>query len=72
MVIDAYSHLLQSPHPCEDLPQSLDDLNDVDLPELLKGLDQLGVQVVITLTQEMTRIRDEWLGSSSVWSLYEV
>ena len=66
MVIDAHSHLLQGRHPCNNLPKSLDDLNDVDLHGLLAGLDQLGVEVVVTLAQEMTRIRDQWLGSNEL------
>ena len=55
MVIDAHSHLLQGRHPCSDLPQSLDDLSDVDVDELLTGLDKLGVEAVVTLAQEMAR-----------------
>ena len=66
MVIDAHSHMLQGRHPCSDLPRSLDDLNDIDVHELLEGLDRLGVEVVVTLAQEMTRIRDEWLGSNDL------
>ena len=66
MVIDGHSHMLQGYHPCNDLPKSLGDLNDVDVPELLEGLDQLGVEAVVTLAQEMARIREEWLGSNDL------
>ena len=66
MVIDAHTHLLQGTHPCEDIPQSLDDLPDVDLTGLLAGLDDQGVEVVVTLAQEMTRIRGQWLGSNEL------
>lgn len=63
-MIDAHSHLLQGRHPSDHLPQSLEDLSDVDVPGLLAVLDDLGVEVVVTLAQEMTRIRGEWLGSN--------
>ena len=66
MGIDAHSHMLQDRHPCTDLPRSLDDLVDVTIDELLAGLDQLGVEAVVTLAQEMTRIRDQWLGSNEL------
>jgi predicted TIM-barrel fold metal-dependent hydrolase len=66
MVIDAHSHLLQGRHPVSDLPQSLDDLGDLNVAELLAGLDQLGVEAVVTLAQEMARIRDQWLGANSL------
>jgi predicted TIM-barrel fold metal-dependent hydrolase len=65
MIIDAHSHMLQGFHPCAQLPTSFEDLK-VDVSELLRGLDQLGVQVVVTLAQEMTRIRDQWLGSNEL------
>jgi predicted TIM-barrel fold metal-dependent hydrolase len=66
MVIDAHSHLLQGRHPVSDLAQSLDDLDDLNVAGLLAGLDQLGVEAVVTLAQEMARIRDQWLGSNSL------
>jgi predicted TIM-barrel fold metal-dependent hydrolase len=58
--------MLQDRHPSDDLPTSLDDLADVAVDDLLAGLDQLGVEAVVTLAQEMTRIRDEWLGSNEL------
>jgi len=58
--------MLQDRHPSNALPPSLDDLNDIDVHALLKGLDQHGVEAVVTLAQEMTRIRDEWLGSNEL------
>jgi predicted TIM-barrel fold metal-dependent hydrolase len=66
MVIDAHSHLLQGRHPCDDLPRSLEDLKDADVRALMEGLDRLGVEAVVTLAQEMSRIRDEWLGSNDL------
>jgi predicted TIM-barrel fold metal-dependent hydrolase len=58
--------MLQDRHPCTGLPRSLDDLSGVTVDELLEGLDQLGVEAVVTLAQEMTRIRDQWLGSNEL------
>ncbi len=66
MVIDAHSHMLQGGHPCDDLPGSVDDLDGIDIPGLLQGLDELGVETVVTLAQEMSRIRDRWLGSNDL------
>jgi predicted TIM-barrel fold metal-dependent hydrolase len=58
--------MFQGRHPCNDLPKSLDDIDDIDVHRLLAGLDQLGVEVVVTLAQEMTRIRGQWLGSNDL------
>ncbi len=66
VVIDAHSHLLQGRHTSGDRPRSLDELGDVDVAHLLTGLDQLGVQAVVSLAQEMTRVRDQWLGSNEL------
>lgn len=65
-MIDAHSHLLQGRHPSHALPQSLDDLGDADVDGLMTGLDELGVEAVVTLAQEMSRVRDEWLGSNEL------
>ena len=66
VVIDGHSHMLQDFHPCNNLPQTVDDIGDVDVDGLLHGLDELGVGKVVTLSQEMTRARNEWLGSNEL------
>jgi hypothetical protein len=66
VVIDAHLHLLQGRHASGDRPRSLDELVDVDVAQLVTGLDQLGVQAVVSLAQEMTRVRDQWLGSNEL------
>jgi predicted TIM-barrel fold metal-dependent hydrolase len=66
MVVDAHSHLLQATRPHDRLPRSLDDLADVDVPALFAGMERLGIDRVVTLAQEMTRIRGQWHGSNAL------
>ena len=65
MIIDAHSHMLQDFHPCSELPQTFDDLENIDADGLCKDLDAFGVENTLTLSQEMTRVRSDWLGSKS-------
>ena len=64
MVVDGHSHLFQRAWPADHLPQSAEDLETFDLEGLIAGLDEIRVDRVVTLAQEMTRIRDQWLGSN--------
>ena len=66
MIIDGHSHLFQVRWPCDNLPQSVDALGEVDWQALVTGLDEIGVEKVITLAQEMTRVWDAWLGSNEL------
>ena len=66
MIIDAHSHMLQDFHPCSELPQTFDDLENIDVDGLCKGLDAFGVENTLTLSQEMTRVRNDWLGSNEL------
>jgi len=62
-VIDAHSHMWQGPAPEGQLKTSVQDLNR-DPRELAGELQRLGVEKVVTFTQEMTRVWREWLGSN--------
>ena len=66
MIIDAHSHMLQDFHPCSELPQTLDDLGKIDVDGHCKGLDAFAVENTLTLSQEMTRVRSDWLGSNEL------
>jgi len=66
MIIDGHSHLFQVRWPCDNLPQSVDALGEVDWQSLVAGLGEIGVEKVVTLTQEMTRVWDAWLGSNEL------
>jgi len=66
MIIDGHSHLFQVRWPCDNLPQSVDALGEVDWQSLISGLGEIDVEKVVTLTQEMTRVWDAWLGSNEL------
>lgn len=65
-MIDAHTHLMQDVHDGERLPRSVGDIPGLDLGELLAGMDRVGLSHVVTLSQEMTRVRDQWLGSNEL------
>ena len=65
MPIDAHSHFLQDYNPCAQLPLSAGDL-PVNMGEVLRTMDESCVEIVVTLSQEMTRVRDDWLGSNEL------
>ncbi|HIE28221.1 TPA: amidohydrolase [Candidatus Poribacteria bacterium] len=66
MIIDGHSHLFQARWPCDNLPQNVDVLGEVDWQSLVAGLSEIGVEKVVTLAQEMTRVWDAWLGSNKL------
>ena len=65
MVIDAHSHLFGNAYPSDHLPASLADVEDVDIGGVLAVVDDLGLEIAVTLAQEMTRVRGRWLTTSS-------
>ena len=66
MLVDAHSHFLQDYTPCARLPRTAADLDGVDMGEVLRTMDECGVEVAVTLSQEMTRVRGDWLGSNEL------
>ena len=66
MLVDAHSHFLQDYTPCAQLPRTAADLDGVDMEEVLRIMDECGVEVAVTLSQEMTRVRGDWLGSNEL------
>lgn len=66
MIIDAHSHWPQGRHPHDRLPTSIEDLDDVEPGALIEALDELRIEKVVTLAQQMARIRDQWLGSNAL------
>jgi len=65
-VIDGHSHMYQTFAPSNGLKKSVKEIEGFDIDLLLKRLDEIGVQQFQTMPQEMTRIRQEWLGSNEL------
>ena len=63
-IIDAHSHLLQDAHPADNLQTSVGQAGDFQ--RLLAGMDELGLTHAVTQSQEMTRVRGQWLGSNEL------
>ena len=66
MFIDAHSHMPQGKHPLDNIPARVEDLADFDMQALLAGMDELEIEIVVSLAQEMTRIRSQWIGSNQL------
>ena len=66
MLVDAHSHFLQDYTPGARLPRTAADLDGVDMGEVLRTMEECGVEVAVTLSQEMTRVRGDWLGSNEL------
>lgn len=64
--IDAHSHMPQGKHPLDNIPTRVEDLVDFDMQTLLNGMDELGIATVVSLAQEMTRVRSQWIGSNEL------
>ncbi len=65
MIVDAHSHWPQGRHAADNLPSRIEDLG-IEPASLVATLDELGIETVVSLAQEMARIRDQWLGSNAL------
>jgi len=63
-VIDGHSHLLMSGGGREK--RGAADLTEVDLDVLFVGLDRLGIERVVSLVQDTTRIWRSWTGTNDL------
>jgi predicted TIM-barrel fold metal-dependent hydrolase len=66
MIIDAHSHWPQGRHSVDRLPTCIEDLDGVEPDSLIATLDGLGIEKVVSLAQQMARVRDTWLGSNAL------
>jgi len=58
--------MLQGWQPLESLKRKVEELKGVNLTELFEKMDEIGLEKMVTLTQEMTRISRGWLGSNEL------
>ena len=63
-MIDGHSHLLMSSSEREK--RRVADLTEVDLEVLFAGLDRLGIERVVSLVQDTTRIWRGWTGTNDL------
>lgn len=64
-MIDGHTHMLQGRRPLESLKRRVEDL-DVNFADLFEKMDQIGLEKMVTLAQEMTRVSKAWLGSNDL------
>jgi predicted TIM-barrel fold metal-dependent hydrolase len=65
-IVDGHSHLYQTFAPADRLKSSVDEIAGYDIAGLLARVEELGVSQIQTMSQEMTRIQDQWLGSNAL------
>ena len=63
-MIDGHSHLLMSSSGREK--RRVSDLTEVDLDVLFAGLDRLGIERVVSLVQDTTRVWGGWTGTNDL------
>jgi hypothetical protein len=65
-IIDGHSHLFQVAQPADKLKKSVKEIKDFDIKKTVATFDKLGIELVQTMPQEMTRIMGQWLGSNDL------
>ena len=65
-IIDGHSHMYQTYASSNKLRKSVKEIEGFDINLLLKRLDEIAVSQIQTMPQEMTRIRELWLGSNEL------
>ena len=65
-IVDGHSHMYQAHAPVDSLKTSVCDIEGFDANRLVRRLDELGVSILQTMPQEMTRIQGQWLGSNEL------
>jgi predicted TIM-barrel fold metal-dependent hydrolase len=65
-IIDGHSHMYQTYASSNKLKKSVTEIEGFDINLLLKRLDEIAVSQIQTMPQEMTRIRELWLGSNEL------
>jgi len=58
--------MLQGWQPLESLKRKVEDLKGVNLTELFEKMTEIGLEKMVTLAQEMTRVSRAWLGSNEL------
>jgi predicted TIM-barrel fold metal-dependent hydrolase len=53
-------------HSREKLPESVREIKSIDIEGFLRGLDNAGIDYVITVAQDMTRSMECWVGSNAL------
>ncbi len=65
-IIDAHSHMLMGLDEEGKTKHSVSDLTEINLPEFFKKLDELGVEKLVTVTQETVLVWEEWSGTVDI------
>ena len=65
-IIDGHSHMYQERASTDKLKKSVREIEGFDIDALLERLDEIGIARFQTMPQEMTRIREQWLGSNAL------
>ena len=65
-MIDGHSHMLMDGDKTGTKRQKVEDLKEVDLDELFRKMDEIGLEMIVSLVQETVRIWDSWTGTNKI------
>ena len=65
-ILDGHTHMLQTFTPLDKLKSEVSEIENFDMNQLLDQLDDLKVTHFQTMAQDMTRVRNGWLGSNAL------
>ena len=65
-MIDGHSHMLMDTDRTGSKRRKVQDLKEVNVHELFKKMDEIGLERIVTIVQEMVRIGDSWLGTNDL------
>ena len=64
--IDGHSHVFHDFAPSDRLKKTVEEIRGFDINKFLDKLDGLNIDRIQTMPQEMTRVRNSWLGSNDL------
>jgi len=65
LVLDGHTHMLQERHSMDDLKKRIEEVN-VDFDQLFERMDKLGVEKMVTVCEDESRINQTTIGSNEL------
>ncbi len=65
-MIDGHSHMLMDRDRTGTKRRSVRDLVEIDFAGLFEQMDTVGLEKIVSIVQETTRVGDEWLGTNEL------
>ena len=66
LIIDGHSHMLMDGDVTGTKRRKVSDLKEIDLPKLLKQMDDYGIEMFVSVVQETKRVWGDWTGTNEI------